>query len=102
MKSQIFANFIIEYTPTDDSQVKDQHQEETSEPAWILHVDRASNTQGCSADLILTNIDWMVTEYTLLFSFKASNNQAEYEILIAGLKIAKDLNVKHLKVFTDL
>ena len=46
--------------------------------------------------LILTNIDGMVTKYALRFDFKASNNQVEYEILIAKFKIAKDLSVKHL------
>ena len=44
----------------------------------------------------------MVTEYAFQFTFKASNNQAEYEALIAGLRITKDLSVKWLKVFIDL
>ncbi|XP_073109503.1 uncharacterized protein [Elaeis guineensis] len=43
----------------------------------------------------------MVIEYALQFDFKASNNQAEYEALIARLKIAKDLSVKRLWVFID-
>ena len=51
--------------------------------------------------MILTNIDGMVTEYVPWFGFKASNNQAEYEALIVGLKIAKDLDVKCLWVFTN-
>ena len=51
--------------------------------------------------LILTNIDKMVIKYTLRIAFKASNNQAKYEVLIAGLKIAKDPSVKCIKVFTD-
>ena len=52
-------------------------------------------------DLILTNIDEMVTEYALQFGFKASNNQIKYEALIVRLKITKDLNVKCLKVFIN-
>ena len=79
MKAQIVADFIIEYMPTDDSQVEDQPQEETSKSAWILHVDGASNIQGCGAGLILTNIDGMVIEYALWFDFEAFNNQVKYK-----------------------
>ena len=35
------------------------------------------------------------------FSFKATNNDAEYEALIAGLKLAVKLKINHLKVFSD-
>ena len=64
-------------------------------------MDGASNAQDCGAGPILTNIDRMVTEYAFKFDFKTSNNQAEYEALIVRLKIAKDLSVKCLRVFTD-
>ncbi|XP_025685093.1 uncharacterized protein [Arachis hypogaea] len=37
----------------------------------------------------------------LNFSFKASNNQREYESLIAGLRLAADLNITELKVYCD-
>ena len=67
-----------------------------------LHVDGASNAQGCGVGLILTNIDEVVIEYVLRFDFKASNNQIEYEALIVRSKIVKDLDVKCLRVFTDL
>ena len=42
-----------------------------------------------------------MAEYALRFSFKTSNNQAEYEALIAGLRIAKDLKVKKLRAYSD-
>ena len=92
MKAQILADFVVECTPTNDSQIEEQFQEETSKPAWILYMDGASNAQRCSVGLILTNIDGMVTEYAFQFDFKDSNNQVEYKALIAGLKIAKDLS----------
>ena len=43
----------------------------------------------------------MVAEYALWFSFKTSNNQAEYEALIAGLRMDKDLKVEKLRAFFD-
>ena len=69
--------------------------------AWVLHIDRASNVHGSRARLILTNFEKVITEYALRFNFKASNNQVEYEALLAGLKIIKELDIDSLKVFTD-
>ena len=37
----------------------------------------------------------------LRFTFKASNNEVEYEALLAGLRLAKELQVDSLLVFSD-
>lgn len=50
----------------------------------------APNFQGSGARLLLTNLEGVVTKYALHFSFKATNNQAEYETLLAMLKISKE------------
>lgn len=39
--------------------------------------------------------------YSICCEFKATNNEFEYEALIFGLTIAKDLKVVHLKVYCD-
>ena len=38
---------------------------------------------------------------TFRFSFKASNNEAEYEALIAGLKLAREMKVESLEIYND-
>jgi len=43
----------------------------------------------------------MSGDHSLLFKLKASNNQAEYEALIAGLRLAKDLGARRLRCNTD-
>lgn len=48
------------------------------------------------------NLEGVVVEYTLHFLFKVTNNQSKHEALLAGLKLVKELGVKHLRVFTDL
>ena len=35
------------------------------------------------------------------FRFKASNNEVEYEALIAGLELAKEMKVESLEIFSD-
>ena len=37
----------------------------------------------------------------LKFGVKASNNEAKYEALLAGLRLAKELKVGHLQIFSD-
>ena len=53
------------------------------------------------ASIILITLDGMVVEYVLRFTFPTSNNEAEYEALIIGLKLAKELEAHKLKVFND-
>ncbi|KAM1261952.1 hypothetical protein ACFX2G_027754 [Malus domestica] len=40
-------------------------------------------------------------EYALRFKFKSSNNEAEYEALLAGLRLGKHLGVKGIDIFSD-
>ena len=35
------------------------------------------------------------------FGFEASNNEAEYEALLAGLRLAQELRVTRLHIFSD-
>ncbi|KAM1705934.1 hypothetical protein ACFX2K_028148 [Malus domestica] len=49
--------------------------------------------KGYGAGLVLTTPDKVAMEYALRFKFKASNNKAEYETLLAGLRLAKHLGV---------
>ena len=35
------------------------------------------------------------------FGFKASNNEAKYETLIVGLHLARELQVRNVKIFSD-
>ncbi|GKA15041.1 reverse transcriptase domain-containing protein [Tanacetum coccineum] len=75
-------------------------EEELPEP-WILCTDRSSCTDGSGAGLILTNPKGMEFTYALRFRFDATNNEAEYEALIAGLKIAEQMGVKNIKANVD-
>ena len=51
MKFQILVDFIIECTLIDNDQAEGYSPKSTQEPIWILHVDGASNAQGCGAGL---------------------------------------------------
>ena len=70
-------------------------------PIWRLSVDGAANAQGSGAGLILTSLDGIDMEYALKFGFQASNNEAKYEAVIAGLNLAHFMEADQLKVSSD-
>ena len=109
MKVQVLTDFIAECivpnnNPNDE--VDDKIKQAITPKSdlmliWVLHIDGASNVQDSGTDLILTNFEGVITEYSLQFKFKTSNNQAKYEALLASLKIAKEFDIDSLKIFTD-
>ena len=76
-------------------------QSATDFSTWKLSVDGASNAQGSRAGLILTSLEGIDIEYALRFGFHTSNNEAEYEAVIAGLNLAHSLEVDQLEVYSD-
>ena len=81
--------------PTENTQAP------TDLPIWKLSVDGAINAQGSGAGLILTSPEGINIEYALRFGFQASNNEAEYEAVIAGLNLAYSLEIDQLEVCSD-
>ncbi|GJZ57305.1 reverse transcriptase domain-containing protein [Tanacetum coccineum] len=69
--------------------------------AWILYTDEASNNKGSGAGLILIAPDNMKYSYALRLNFSNSNNDAEYKALLAGLWIAKEMQVRDIHAFVD-
>ncbi|GJU74210.1 reverse transcriptase domain-containing protein [Tanacetum coccineum] len=63
--------------------------------------DGSSCTDGSGAGLILTHPEGIEFTYALRFRFDVTNNKAEYEALIAGLRIAEQMGVKNLQVNVD-
>ncbi|CAL9017856.1 unnamed protein product, partial [Prunus brigantina] len=72
-----------------------------SVPVWILHVDGSANQQGCGAGLVLITPDGGKIEYALRFSFRTSNNESEYEALLAGLRLAKSMSARQISIHSD-
>ncbi|XP_057452622.1 uncharacterized protein LOC130744455 [Lotus japonicus] len=68
---------------------------------WILFVDGSSNENGSGAGVTLQGLGELVLKQSLRFQFKTRNNQAEYEALVAGLKLAIEVQIDSLVVRTD-
>ncbi|GJV62791.1 reverse transcriptase domain-containing protein [Tanacetum coccineum] len=100
VKGQILVDFIVERPEDDFPDTPMEAEEELSDP-WILFTDGSSCVDGSRAGLILTDPEGGEFTYALRFRFEATNNEAEYEALIAGLKIAEQIGVKNLQVSVD-
>ncbi|GJR40363.1 reverse transcriptase domain-containing protein [Tanacetum coccineum] len=100
IKGQILADFIVERPEEESPDELMTEPEELPEP-WTLFTDGSSCIDGSGAGLILTNPEGVEFTYAMRFRFEATNNEAEYEALIAGLRIAEQMGVKNLQANVD-
>ena len=91
MKTQFMADILAEFAG---------HVQATPD-WWNLYVDDVSNERGSGENIILEGPDNTTLEQVFKLNFKASNNQAKYETLIASLKLAKEVGAKKLRCYTD-
>ena len=59
----------------------------------------SSNKDGSAARLIIQTPQGEQHEHTLKFMFKASNNEAEYEALIAGMELCYTTRADSVQAF---
>ena len=98
IKGQVLADFMLESAEPVNPDVE---QLSISEGDWQLYVDGSSHSGGSGAGVLLTSPDGKDYPYVLHFNFRTTNNEAEYEALITGLRLAKDLDVQDLEVYSD-
>ncbi|GJW36485.1 reverse transcriptase domain-containing protein [Tanacetum coccineum] len=96
----ILADFIVERPEEDSADTPMKFEEKLSEP-WILFTDGSSCADGSGEGLILTSPEGIEFTYALRFGFEATNNEAEYEALIVGLRIAEQIGIKSLQANVD-
>ena len=98
IKGQVLADFVMEFASAEPDK---NTQSMTDLPIWRLSVDGAANAQGSGVGLILTSPEGIDIEYALRFGFQASNNEAEYGAVKAGLNLAYSMEVDQLEVCSD-
>ncbi|KAL0448745.1 UNVERIFIED_CONTAM: hypothetical protein Slati_1430900 [Sesamum latifolium] len=57
--------------------------------------------KGSGAGTFITSPRGEDLEFAVKFNFKASNNEAEYEALVAGMKMAHEAGARHLLAYSD-
>ncbi|XP_075645755.1 uncharacterized protein LOC142616883 [Castanea sativa] len=94
MKGQILADFVAEFTIA-----KDQGAEET--PIWRVHTDRSSNKHAGGVGIVLHTLEGDKIECMIHMDLTTTNNEAEYEALVAGLDLAITAGAKSVVVYSD-
>ena len=63
--------------------------------------DRASNALSNGIGTVIISHQGCHTPFTARLCFDCTNNMAEYEVCILGLKVAIDLRIKFLSIYGD-
>jgi ribonuclease HI len=95
IKSQILADFIAEWTDTQLPPPQIQAE------CWTLYFDGSVMKTGAGAGLLFISPLGEHMRYAVRLHFPTSNNMAEYETLLCGLKIAIETGIKRLNVRGD-
>jgi hypothetical protein len=92
IKSQILADFVAEWTDTQLTPPQIQAE------CWTLYFDGSVMKTGAGAGLVFISPLGEHMRYAVRLHFPASNNMAEYEALLCGLRITIETGIKRLDV----
>ncbi|XP_065638260.1 uncharacterized protein LOC136071189 [Quercus suber] len=94
VKGQVVADFIAEFTNGEDRGAEES-------PQWNIHIDGSSNRQAGGASVVLQSPEGDTVECMVRLEFPTTNNEAEYEALIAGLDLVKAAGAEKVIVYCD-
>jgi ribonuclease HI len=95
IKSQALVDFMEEWrenqlpTPSE----RPEH--------WVMYFDGSLKLEGAGEGVLLISPTGEQLKYVLPIFWKVSNNEAEYEALLHGLRLAASLGIKRLLVYDD-
>jgi ribonuclease HI len=95
IKSQVLADFVAEWVDTQLPAAPIQPE------LWTMFFDGSLMKTGAGAGLLFISPLGKHLRYVLRLHFPASNNVAEYEALVNGLRIAIELGVRRLDAQGD-
>jgi ribonuclease HI len=96
LQSQALADFIADWTPgaQDEERIKDDE-------AWTVFCDGSWGTFGAGAAAILISPSRIRTCYAARLEFNYTNNIAEYEALLLGLRKLKAMGIRRANLKTN-
>ncbi|XP_052312616.1 uncharacterized protein LOC112328848 [Populus trichocarpa] len=98
-------NAVEDYEPLDfdfpDEDILSIEKEEEKTDWWTMFFDGAVNVYGNGAGAVIISPDKKQYPVSVKLHFECTNNTAEYEVCILGLKAALELKIKKLDVYGD-
>ena len=92
------ADFIAEFTSKEDEPT-DKEEERVSR--WTIHANGSSTKNARGVGIIIRSPEGDIIKRAIRLQYATTNNEAEYEALLTGLKIAKTLGAIELDVHSD-
>ncbi|XP_070013132.1 uncharacterized protein [Nicotiana sylvestris] len=102
IESQVLADFIVDFSTNLIPQVEKELQVFTgSNPkSWILFTDGSSNVKDADLGIVLIPPIGEVIRQAIK-CYPITNNEAEYEAMIAGLELARELGIEQIVIKSD-
>uniref|UniRef100_A0A2N9GIS8 Integrase catalytic domain-containing protein n=1 Tax=Fagus sylvatica TaxID=28930 RepID=A0A2N9GIS8_FAGSY len=88
IKAQALADFIAEFTSKDDEPTETR---DSKAPRWTVHTDGSSTKNAGGIGIIIKSPEGDIIKRAIRLQYNTTNNEAEYEALLVGLKTAKIL-----------
>ena len=88
IKAQALADFITEFTTLEEANCPGE--------LWTINTDGSSTQHGGGVGIVITSPENDVLEYGVQLKFPITNNEEEYEALLASLRIAKALGAQKI------
>src|SRR3954469_5647929 len=96
IKAQVLPDFLVEWV-----EVQTPGPPDLSKP-WTMFFDGSKRQQGARAGVVLISPKGTKLKYVLQINFShASNNEAEYEALLHGMRMAKMCGATRLIIYGD-
>ncbi|GJW05353.1 reverse transcriptase domain-containing protein [Tanacetum coccineum] len=101
VKGHTLVDFLAE-TPSAEDKETEVEETKSKEPgpenACKLFIDGASSSDGSGEGLMLVSPEGKEYTYALRFEFKTTNNEAEYEALLAGQGALRSKAANHITI----
>jgi ribonuclease HI len=68
---------------------------------WVMYFDESYTLKGAGAGVVLIPPKGDILKYIIQLEFSVTNNIAEYEGLVTGLRLAKELGIQRLLIRGD-
>ena len=89
------ADFITEFTfPEEGNTTNDAKR-------WTIQTNGSSAQKRGGVGVVITTPEGEILKYEVRLRFLATNNEAEYESILIGLRLGKVLGVKNLLIQSD-
>jgi ribonuclease HI len=83
------------------SQHRDHPMNDQQDRLWKMYFDGSSSKEGFGVGILLISPLKEVITLSYKLEFETTNNIVEYEALVLGLRVAKDMAIDYLAVFGD-